>query len=127
MKFAYLILGSSFDPARDRASIGNGQATIVGVPSIDAACDVARELADEGVVAIDVCGGFRAEGARRLIEATGGRVCVLFLVSEKLHPVKTQFETVPAARWQAFPMCQRASMLGAFPEMVRPLAEASGV
>lgn len=76
MKFAYLILGSSFDPARDRASIGDGKATIVGVPSIDAACDVARELADEGVVAIDVCGGFREEGARRLIEATGGRVCV---------------------------------------------------
>jgi hypothetical protein len=76
MKFAYLILGSSFDPARDRASIGNGKATIVGVPSIDVACDVARELADDGVVAIDVCGGFRAEGARRLIEATDGRVCV---------------------------------------------------
>ncbi len=76
MKFAYLILSSKYDPVRDRASIADGMATIVGVPSIDAACEVARELADEGVVAIDVCGGFREEGARRIIEATGGRVCV---------------------------------------------------
>lgn len=76
MKFAYFILGSSFDPARDRASIGDGKATIVGVPSIEVACEVARELADDGIAAIDVCGGFREEGARRLIEATGGRVCI---------------------------------------------------
>ena len=76
MKFAYLILGSSFDPSRDRASIADGKATIVGVPSIDAACEVARELACDGVAAIDVCGGFGEAGARRLIEATGGRVCI---------------------------------------------------
>lgn len=76
VKFAYLILSSRYDPVRDRASIADGMATIVGVPSIEAACEVARELADDGVVAIDVCGGFREEGARKLIEATGGRVCV---------------------------------------------------
>ena len=76
MKFAYFILGSSYDPARDRASIADGKATIVGVPSIDAACEVARELANEGIAAIDVCGGFGEAGARKIIEATAGRVCV---------------------------------------------------
>ena len=76
MKFAYFILGSSFDPACDRATIADGKATIVGVPSVDVACEVARELAAEGVVAIDVCGGFGEKGTRRIIEATEGRVCV---------------------------------------------------
>lgn len=76
MKYAYLILSASFDPACDRAVIGDGKAGIVGVPSIDAACEVARELAAEGCVSIDLCGGFGEAGARRLIEATEGRVCI---------------------------------------------------
>ena len=79
MTFAFLILGD-FDPAHDRAAIGNGAVTTVGVPSVEAACAVAAELKTQGVSCIELCGGFTEAGARRIIQATGGDVDVGFVV-----------------------------------------------
>jgi len=71
MKFAFMILGP-FDMERDRAVIKNGNAQIVGVRNLDAACEMAKRLQVEGVDCLEVCGAFGEAGTRRLVEATGG-------------------------------------------------------
>ncbi len=75
VKFAFLIMGS-FDPGRDCASICAGEARMIGVPDIDAACEQAALLKAEGVGCIELCGAFGEQGARRVIEATGGSIPV---------------------------------------------------
>ena len=79
MKFAFLILGA-FDEARDRAQIAGGAAQIVGVPDVEAACRQAQRLMDEGIGCIELCGAFGEEGARRVIDATGGTMAVGYVV-----------------------------------------------
>ena len=71
MKFAFLILGA-FDEARDRAQIAGGAAQIVGVPDVEAA----QRLMDEWIGCIELCGAFGEAGARRVMQATGGRIPV---------------------------------------------------
>ena len=76
MTFAFLILGD-FSPEQDRtASIGGGSARMIGVPDLPAACAAARALAEEGIGCIELCGAFGPDGARQVIEATGGRIPV---------------------------------------------------
>lgn len=78
MKFAFLIMGD-FDPSKDRAAIHGGAAQIIGVPSVEAACREAAALVEEGVDCIELCGAFKAEDARRVIEATGNKIPVGFV------------------------------------------------
>ena len=40
------------------------------------ACAAARELLEQGVGCIELCGAFGPDGARRIIEATGNRIPV---------------------------------------------------
>ena len=68
MKFAFLILDSRFDSAADRASIHGGDAQIIGVASLAQAA--------EGAGCIELCGAFGPEGARAVIDATGGAIPV---------------------------------------------------
>ena len=75
MKFAFLIMGN-FDAARDWAVMCAGEVKMIGVPSIDAACEQAALLKDEGVGCIELCGAFGEQGARRVIAATGGSIPV---------------------------------------------------
>lgn len=76
---AFLIMHPDFSSRIDRASIHSGDATIIGVSSIDDACRVAVELKEEGIGCIELCGAFTEEGARKVIEATGGTVPVGFV------------------------------------------------
>ena len=83
MKFAFLILGASGD-ARDRAQIAGGAAQIVGVP----ACRQAQRLMDEGIGCIELCGAFGEAGARRVMQATGGRIPVGYVThAAEMDPV----------------------------------------
>lgn len=75
MTFAFIIMGN-FDPWQDRAAIHNGDARMVGVADLKQACQAARELCAAGVECIELRGAFGEEGARRIIEATGGSVPV---------------------------------------------------
>lgn len=78
MKFAYLIMGSGYDAEVDRAQIAGGKAQIIGVPTMDVACQVARDLAAEGIDVIETCGAFGEEGARTLAKVCDGKVVVGF-------------------------------------------------
>ena len=75
MKFAFLIMGD-FDVRQDYAAIHGGDACIVGVADIEQACAAAQRLHHAGVGCIELCGAFGPDGARQVIEATGGRIPV---------------------------------------------------
>ncbi len=75
MKFAFIIW-DNFDFPQDRAAIHSGSAQMVGVSSLEEACIAARELCDQGVECIELCGAFGEDGARRIISATHNRIPV---------------------------------------------------
>ena len=79
MKFAFLILGD-FCPETDRAAIHGGAAQMRGVSTLEDACAAARELLEQGVGCIELCGAFGEAGARRVIDATGGTLPVGYVV-----------------------------------------------
>lgn len=73
MRSAFLILGG-FDPWQDRAEICDGEARMVGVSTLEQACQVARELQAQGVGCIELCGAFGEAGAQAVIRATGNQI-----------------------------------------------------
>ncbi|QIB68747.1 hypothetical protein Ami103574_05165 [Aminipila butyrica] len=73
MKFAFIILGP-FDHTTDRAAIHGDTAQIVGVSTLEEACQAARELAESGCDCIELCGAFGETGARKIIEVTGNKL-----------------------------------------------------
>lgn len=85
-RFAFLIMAADHVPERDRASIETAacRSRIVGVSSLDEACEVARQLVSTGEVdRIELCGAFGPEGARRVSEALGGAASVGYVTELK--------------------------------------------
>lgn len=78
MKYAFLLMGD-YKPQTDHAEMRDGQVRMVGVSSLEEAEQAARELAEDGVTCIELCGAFKEEGARRVIQATKGTVAVGFV------------------------------------------------
>lgn len=78
MRFAFLIMGT-FDSEQDKAAIHGGLAQIIGVSDIEEACAVAKELSEDGIYCIELCGAFGEEGARRIIEATENRIPIGYI------------------------------------------------
>jgi hypothetical protein len=64
------------EPVRTSLDLGQGEMIMVGVGGYEAACDEARKLADEGVILIELCGGFGTVGHAKVAEAVAGRVQV---------------------------------------------------
>lgn len=79
MKFAYLLMGD-FDSRRDRASFPHADVTMIGVRDLADACRTAKELQQDGVTCIELCGAFGADGAQQVIAATGRQVAVAYAV-----------------------------------------------
>ena len=75
MKFGFIIQGE-FDYPADRSGIHQNTAQILGVANLTQACQAATQLCREGVDCIELCGAFGEEGAKAVIEATGGQVPV---------------------------------------------------
>lgn len=78
MKYAFLIMGD-FSSQRDRVSFPDSQTFMIGVSSIEEAQTVAKKLMEEGVACIELCGAFEEQGARAVIQATGGKLPVGFV------------------------------------------------
>ena len=64
------------DSKKERASICSGQFTICSVNDIDDAISVAKEAKESGIFAIELCGAFKEEGCKKIIEATDGEIPV---------------------------------------------------
>ena len=75
MKFAFLIMGN-FDMTMDRATIHGGTAQRIGVSDMQEAAAAAKQLCEEGIDCIELCGAFGAEGAKQIIEITENRIPV---------------------------------------------------
>lgn len=78
LQAAFIFLAGGADPARHRSVIQTPQValTVVGVADYAAAEATARELAAQGVAAIELCGGFGNAGAARIAAAVGDKAVV---------------------------------------------------
>lgn len=70
------INGSIQEPKRMEMDLGQGLMIFVGVGSYEMACQEAKKLADEGVIMIELCGGFGTMGHAKVTEAVEGRLRV---------------------------------------------------
>ncbi|MTQ97056.1 hypothetical protein GMD88_07590 [Pseudoflavonifractor sp. BIOML-A6] len=84
-KYAFLLMGSHYDPERHCAVFeAGGQTTcICTVRSLDEARDKALALAADGVGAIELCGAFSEENAQALIDLTRNQVAVGFCIHKR--------------------------------------------
>ncbi len=81
-KFAMMIMGQQYQTKTDYAVLETDavETHIITVTSAEQAVTVAGELAQAGFGAIEVCGAFGNELARRMYEATDKKVSVGYVV-----------------------------------------------
>ena len=78
-RFVSLILSQDYTPQANQARFESPLclSQIYGVGSLEEACRLAREIADEGQIhRVELCGAFGPEGAKAVAEAAGGRLSV---------------------------------------------------
>ncbi|EHR77890.1 hypothetical protein OCC_03372 [Thermococcus litoralis DSM 5473] len=87
LKAAFIFLAPEAEPERHRAVISTPavELHVVGVKNYDEACRIAKELVDEGIAAIELCGGFGHRGVAKIVEAVEGKVPV-GVVRFDIHP-----------------------------------------
>lgn len=73
------------EPRRMVMDLGNGEMIVVGVKDYAMACEQAKLLADEGVIMIELCGGFGTLGHAEVVKAVEGR-CQVGVVRFDNHP-----------------------------------------
>lgn len=79
MKYAFLIMGN-YHPEQENTSMAEGSVRMIGVSSLEEACQVTENLVREGIDCIELCGAFGEKGARQVIEASGGKIPVGYVV-----------------------------------------------
>lgn len=78
MKFAFLIMGN-YNIEKDKAVFKDETARMIGVPNLEDACAVAKQLYADGIDCIELCGAFGEAGTKKIIEATGNKIPVGFI------------------------------------------------
>ena len=78
LKAAFIFVAPEADPAVHRAQVLTPavELTVVGVQNYAQAEQVAHSLVDEGIGAIELCGGFGHDGTARIVRAVQGRAAV---------------------------------------------------
>ncbi len=87
LKAAFLFLSPDADPSKHKTIVATPtvELYVVGVKNYDEACKVAVDLVNEGIQAIELCGGFGNVGVAKIVEAVKGKVPV-GVVRFDLHP-----------------------------------------
>lgn len=82
-KYAMIIMNQHYQPEKDQARLDTPQAEahILTVRNPEEAVALAKKLKEEGFGAIEVCGAFGEELARKMYEATGESVPVGYVVT----------------------------------------------
>lgn len=77
-KVAFMFVNASITEARRmEMDFGTGMMITMGVSGYDMACEEAKKLSqEEGLILIELCGGFGTIGHARVTEAVEGRVQV---------------------------------------------------
>ena len=78
LKAAFIFLAPEVDPDKDRQVVVTPQVelTVVAANNYKEAEAVAIKLVDEGIAAIELCGGFGNRGTARIAEAVAGKAAV---------------------------------------------------
>jgi hypothetical protein len=78
LKAAFIFLAPDVDPQKDRQTVVTAQVelTAVAAGSYAEAEAVAVELVNDGIAAIELCGGFGNLGTARIAEAVAGKASV---------------------------------------------------
>lgn len=78
LKAAFMFIAPQAQPAQHRALVQTPEVgvTMLAVASYAQACECAQQLVDDGCVAIELCGGFGAEGVAAVSRAVRGRAVV---------------------------------------------------
>jgi 2-keto-3-deoxy-6-phosphogluconate aldolase len=78
LKAAFIFVAPDVDPAVHRSQVVTPavELTVVAAQNYTQAEQVARALVDEGIVAIELCGGFGNEGTARIVKAVQGKAVV---------------------------------------------------
>lgn len=78
LQAAFMFLANGADATTHRAIVETPQVTltVVGVPDYAAAEAATRDLLKQGVVAIELCGGFGHAGTARIAAAAAGKAVV---------------------------------------------------
>jgi hypothetical protein len=88
MKLAFMAIVPGSDAEKDRSVLTTEFVELITqlVPDRDAAVKKAKQLADEGCAAIELCGGFGHLGTAKVVEAVAGKTSI-GVVRFDLHPV----------------------------------------
>ena len=78
LKAAFIFVSELADPEKHRAQVNTGdvEVTTIAVKNYAEAETVAKSLLDEGIIAIELCAGFGAEGLARIKRAVQGKIAV---------------------------------------------------
>ncbi|PWR72094.1 DUF6506 family protein [Methanospirillum lacunae] len=78
LKAAFIFVAPDADPVKHRSVITTPEVilTTVGVANYQMAEKIAKSLVDEGVGAIELCGGFGIEGTAAVKKAVAGKAVV---------------------------------------------------
>lgn len=78
LKAAFIFLAAGAKPDEHRSVVRTSQVdlVVVGVSNYTQAVSAAKSLVSEGVVAIELCGGFGTAGTARIAEAVNGKAAV---------------------------------------------------
>ncbi len=78
LKAAFMFLAPETNPDVHRGQVLTPavELTVVAVPDYAGAEAAARCLVDEGIAAIELCGGFGHEGTARVAKAVAGRAAI---------------------------------------------------
>lgn len=77
-RMAFLVLVPDADPEKHRCTLETGLVEMIVqiVPTMDKAVEVARQMADQGVNPIELCGGFGNSMTGKIAEAVKGKAFV---------------------------------------------------
>jgi hypothetical protein len=78
LKAAFMFLAPDSDPEKHRGTVVTPEVelTAVAVRDYAEAERVAAQLVEQGIVAIELCGGFGNKGTARIAEAVGDKAAV---------------------------------------------------
>lgn len=78
LKAAFIFLAPQADPTKHQANIETSEVTLLvrGVKDYDEAVKVAKQLVNEGVQAVELCGGFGHIGTAKIVEAVEHKIPV---------------------------------------------------
>jgi hypothetical protein len=78
LKAAFIFLAPAVDPEKDRQTVVTPKVelTAVAASNYEEAERVALELVEQGIAAIELCGGFGNKGTARIAKAVAGKAAV---------------------------------------------------